>query len=93
MQKKVCTWVSASESEIDSKYRPGGLGIHQIFISVPIEAGRTVKSHDASKSKVVRVLDSTNWGDVVAVIDVTIRQAKGMHGQAKITAYNPSLRS
>jgi hypothetical protein len=57
---------------------------------VPIEAGRTVKSHSASKSKVVRVLGGANWGDVVAAIGVTIRQAKGMRGQAMITAYNSS---
>jgi ethanolamine utilization microcompartment shell protein EutL len=54
--------------------------MHQIFISVPIEVGKTVKSHDASKSEVVRVLGGANWGDVKAAIGVTIRQAKGMRG-------------
>jgi hypothetical protein len=36
------------------------------------------------------VLGGANWGDVVAAIGVTIRQAKGMRGQAMITAYNSS---
>jgi hypothetical protein len=58
-----------------------------------MEAGTTAKGRDASKSGVVRVLGGANVGDVVAAIGVTIRQAKGMHGQAMITAYNAPLRS
>jgi hypothetical protein len=80
---------------MDSKNRPGRLDMHQIFIRVPIEAGRTAKSYDTStwKSRVVRMLGGVNVGDVVAAIGVTIRQAKGMRGQAMITAYNSSIRS
>jgi hypothetical protein len=59
--------------------------MYQIFISVPIEAGKTVKSHDASKSEVVRVLGGANWGNVMAAIGVTIRQANGMRGQLLTT--------
>jgi hypothetical protein len=58
-----------------------------------MEAGTTAKGHDASKSRVVRVLGSANEGDVVAAIGVTIRQVKGMHGQTMITAYNALLQS
>jgi ethanolamine utilization microcompartment shell protein EutL len=54
--------------------------MHQIFISVPMEAGKTVRGRDASKSEVVRVLGGANWADVKAAIGVTIRQAKGMRG-------------
>jgi hypothetical protein len=80
---------------MDSKNRPGRLDMHQIFITVPIETGRTAKSHDTStwKSRVVRMLGGVNGGDVVAAIGVTIRQAKRMRGQAMITAYNSSIRS
>jgi hypothetical protein len=54
--------------------------MHQVFIGVPIEAGKTVKSHGASRSEVVRVLGGANRGDVMAAMGVTIRQAKGMRG-------------
>jgi hypothetical protein len=84
-------YIREREPEIDSKYRPGGLDMRQIFISALMEAGTRDKRRYAS-SRDVRVLGSANGGDVVAAIGVTMRQAKGMHGQASITAYNSPLR-
>jgi hypothetical protein len=50
-----------------------------------MKAGTIAKRRNASKSRVVREPGGANEGDVVAaIVGVTIRQAKGMRGQAII---------